>query len=241
MDAHWYAGESAGARVGGAARGAHRAHRHLCRSFRRDQLPLKLASATTVHVSQGRTAHQHVMTPATRAFGGEMGFMRALTLSRSTTLEGLFLLRALTSAHFTAFRDEVLLIDAEYERLRALQRRQCHGDAPPRAATTPTQTATRRWTAIAREIATATSSRVGAHKKSPPHLVSRRCRSSPAAPAQRSAHTAIRRWRASCAASARARRRPPRRPTTKASTSTKSPQSQRRRRNEPTQHTQRAR
>lgn len=91
------------------------------RAYSREQLPLSPANAITVHLAQGTSKEEHVMSPP----GGKYSdFARGLfyvALSRCELLSGLYLIHyRATREMFTKWRTHVAEIDAEYERLRLL-------------------------------------------------------------------------------------------------------------------------
>ena len=97
--------------------------------FKREQLPLAVAAANTVHVAQGVTVDEHVMHPAITSGGGQYGHTRSLlyvALSRVKRLLGLTLLSPLHARHFTKFKHEIQDIIDEYDsrRRREEQRQQ---------------------------------------------------------------------------------------------------------------------
>jgi hypothetical protein len=91
-------------------------------SFTREQLPLRLARARTVHSAQGQTADEVVFAPTPTASGMKpFDFGLAyVALSRVRTMLGLWMTNKLEGIHFTAHNGCCALIDREYARLRAL-------------------------------------------------------------------------------------------------------------------------
>ena len=86
-------------------------------SFTREQLPLRLARARTVHIAQGQTADEVVFAPSSKPFSFGLTYV---ALSRVRTMSGLWLLGKLEGFHFTRHNDCCAEIDREYARLRAL-------------------------------------------------------------------------------------------------------------------------
>jgi hypothetical protein len=91
------------------------------RTYQRRQLPLRLATATTVHAAQGTTQEFHVMSPTTTS--RPTGHCRGLTyvgFSRSKCLLDLFLTSPITAAHFMGYDAQRADIVREYRRLRRM-------------------------------------------------------------------------------------------------------------------------
>jgi hypothetical protein len=89
------------------------------KNYHRWQLPLEPAFACTTHKMQGTTAkHGAVILPsANKPFARGLDYVAP---SRPTELKKLFLLRPLTTAHFTSHKQEIIAIDQEYARLNSL-------------------------------------------------------------------------------------------------------------------------
>ena len=113
-------------------------------TFKRSQLPLVLARATTIHKSQGRTVNNLVYAPM-KPFGAGQAYV---AMSRVTSLAGLHILEPdermgiveVDQTLFTAHNHKLAAVDDEMRRLRAIA-----ADATrtrPRAARAETPPAT---------------------------------------------------------------------------------------------------
>ena len=109
---------------------------HKCGGkYNRVMLPIRVAHASTVHSEQGATEHDGVVVfPSEKApFASGLEYV---AISRPTCIvdddgqRKLMLVSPLRSDHFTSHQETKALVEAEYERLRALN------DEPPRAAAT---------------------------------------------------------------------------------------------------------
>jgi ATP-dependent exoDNAse (exonuclease V) alpha subunit len=79
----------------------------------RNQLPLNVAAAGTVHAAQGVTCDVHVMYPPDVS-GGFARSLLYVALSRVKRLTGLVLLSMVNAKMFTKFRGQAIDIDSEY-------------------------------------------------------------------------------------------------------------------------------
>jgi hypothetical protein len=103
--------------------------------YNRVMLPIRVAHASTVHSEQGATEHDGVVVfPSDKApFASGLEYV---AISRPTCIvdddgqRKLMLVSPLRADHFTSHQETKALVEAEYERLRALN------DKPPRAAAT---------------------------------------------------------------------------------------------------------
>jgi hypothetical protein len=89
------------------------------KNYHRWQIPLEAAFACTTHKMQGTTAKNGavILPSANQPFARGLDYVAP---SRPTELKNLFLLRRLTSAHFTSHKQEILAIEEEYTRLNNL-------------------------------------------------------------------------------------------------------------------------
>ena len=85
--------------------------------WKRRQLPLILAQATTIHSCQGMTCTTHVTHPPLLRKDVRRGLLYT-ALSRVTTMLGLTLLAKVTVEHFTCGVKHIATITAFYDRLR---------------------------------------------------------------------------------------------------------------------------
>jgi len=85
--------------------------------WKRRQLPLILAQATTVHSCQGMTCTTHVTHPPLLPKDTRRALLYT-ALSRVTTMLGLTLLAKVTAEHFTCGVKHIATITAFYDRLR---------------------------------------------------------------------------------------------------------------------------
>ena len=90
-------------------------------SYVREQMPLVLSKANTVHQAQGTNAEWHVMSPPGGPFSDFARGLFYVGLSRGTTLNGLVLLNhRIDSKMFTKWKPHLEEIENEYVRLRGL-------------------------------------------------------------------------------------------------------------------------
>jgi len=98
-------------------------------------LPIRLAHASTVHSEQGATEHDGVVVfPSEKApFASGLEYLPSRAppacIADDDGKRKLMLVSPLRADHFTSHQETKALVEAEYERLRALN------DEPPRAAT----------------------------------------------------------------------------------------------------------